>query len=168
MSWANDSSIGRVFAVAILIVSQAVSMSVSASSIALQFTASREIVETDASGRPITRLVPTDSALAGDEVVYTVTYTNTGSDSWDHVVITDPLAPEVNYLPGSVSGAFADFTVSVDGGKTFSEPDEARVVDEFGYEHPAEPRDYTHLRWLVVGTIAPGASGYVRYRARLE
>ena len=157
----------RVLALMILLVSQAVSAGVA--SISLELEVARELVEVDAVGLEVTRLVPIDSAAPGEVVVYTITYTNTGGDVAEKVTITDPLPGMVRYVAGSVSGAAdAQFAVSVNGGESFSAPDDAWVVRHDGQQRPAEPRDYTHLRWVLADPIAPGASGFVRFRTRLE
>jgi uncharacterized repeat protein (TIGR01451 family) len=158
----------RVLTLMILIASFAVSADVNASSISLRIDVAREVLEIDESGRAVRRLVPVDSGVSGEVVVYTITYTNVGSDEWDNVVITDPVASGVDYVPGSCSGSFEEFLVSVDGAKSFSTPDDALVLDVYGYERAAEPKDYTHLRWVIEESLAPGESGFVRYRARLE
>ena len=46
----------------------------------------------------------------------------------------------------------ADFTVSIDGGKTFeNEPVKRLVVDEQGkkLERLIPPSEYTHVRWIL-------------------
>ena len=159
----------RILALIILVVSQAASASVSAAGISLEIDVAREVVEVDSDGLEVTRLVPIDSAMPGEVVVYTITYTNAGSDAAENVVITDPLPTEVQYVPGSESGAAgAEFAVSVDGGESFSAPSEALVVRQDGQPRPAEPGDYTHLRWVLADPVLPGASGFLRFRTRIE
>ena len=159
----------RVLALMILVASLAASQSAVAAGISLEIDVAREVAEIDADGLEVTRLVPIDSAMPGDVVIYTITYTNTGSDVVENVVITDPLPTAVQYVPGSVSGAAgADFAVSVDGGQNFSAPTEALVVHQDAGPRPAEPGDYTHLRWVLADPISPGASGFVRFRTRIE
>ena len=159
----------RVLALMILVASLATSLSAVAAGISLEIDVAREVVEIDADGLEVSRLVPIDSAMPGDVVIYTITYTNTGSDVVENVVITDPLPTAVQYVPDSVSGAAgADFAVSVDGGQNFSAPTEALVVRQDAEPRPAKPGDYTHLRWVLADPISPGASGFVRFRTRIE
>ncbi len=159
----------RVLTLMILIVSQVTSVSAGVAAISLNLDVAREVVEIDTNGLVVTRLVPIDSAAPGEVVVYTITYTNTGSDAAANVTITDPLPTMVHYVPGSVSGAAgAEFAVSVNGGQSFSAPYDAWVLRDDGQQRPAEPGDYTHLRWVLAGPIAPGASGFVRFHTRLE
>lgn len=160
----------RILALIILVVSQAAaSVTVGAAGISLEIDVAREVVEVDTDGLEVTRLVPIDSAMPGEVVVYTITYTNAGSDAAENVVITDPLPTEVQYVPGSASGAAsAEFAVSVDGGESFSAPSEALVVRQDGQPRPAEPGDYTHLRWVLADPVLPGAGGFLRFRTRIE
>jgi uncharacterized repeat protein (TIGR01451 family) len=111
---------------------------------------------------PATRVVP------GDEVVYTLNYTNIGQEPADNVVITDPVPEHMIYTEGSASGADTVITFSVDNGSTYDLPAKLTNVGADGKERPAKGVDYTHIRWTLTKSLSPGERGHVSFRARLE
>lgn len=58
---------------------------------------------------------------------------------------------------------------SVDGGKTYGALDKLAIStqgsDGKDAPRPATAADVTHLRWTLKNSMAPGASGFVRFRA---
>src|SRR4030095_15889760 len=62
-------------------------------------------------------LVPAadSKVIPGTEVLWTVTHRNVCKDPSDKVVITNPVPEHMTLVPGSVFGAGADVTYSVDG-----------------------------------------------------
>jgi uncharacterized repeat protein (TIGR01451 family) len=111
---------------------------------------------------PVTRVVP------GDEVVYTLLYTNIGQEPADNVVITDPVPEHMIYTEGSASGADTVITFSVDNGATYDLPAKLKIVDADGKTRPAKGADYTHIRWTLTKSLTPGGKGHVSFRALLE
>ncbi|HEX6999963.1 MAG TPA: hypothetical protein VF322_17660 [Gammaproteobacteria bacterium] len=109
----------------------------------------------------------TGRPAAGDELLYTVSFENVGGAPASDVRITQPLPDGVRYVPGTAVGPGAVASYSADGGRTFGAPDEL-TVSAGGARRPAEPRDYTHIRWRLPGTLAPGARGFLRFRAVVE
>jgi uncharacterized repeat protein (TIGR01451 family) len=102
-----------------------------------------------------------NQVLPGDKLVFTTRYTNRGAEPATDFVVTNP-------LPGPVKLAKVDsFEVSVDGGKTFGALAALKATAADGTSRAAELADVTHVRWRVA-SIAPGASGEVKYFAEVR
>jgi uncharacterized repeat protein (TIGR01451 family) len=110
-------------------------------------------------------LVPIAVAAAGDEVVYTVTFVNVGTQPADSVRITNPIPSEMRYLAGTAFGPGSDVLYSVDGGLTFGAPKELLVRAGDGTPRTADAADYTHIRWVLRSPLDPRAKGFARFRA---
>ena len=122
-----------------------------------------------APGADETTLVPADRAIPGDELVYTITFTNNGAKAVDagSVVVTNPIPAELEYLPGTAFGAGTTVSFSTDGGKTFAEPNRLTAVVD-GATVAAPVTAYTTIRWTFAPALAPGASSTVSFHARLK
>ena len=109
--------------------------------------------------------------VPGDELIYTVAYTNKTAKPAEKVMVTNPVPKHTRYKDGSAAGDNADITFSVDGGKTFATPDKLTVTikDKAGKDNvrPAAGAEYTHIRWVLKQNVAPGQSGAVRFRAMI-
>jgi uncharacterized repeat protein (TIGR01451 family) len=129
-------------------------------------TVVQKIVEReDASGEVSTELVPVDVAVPGDEVVYTVTFTNVGGESAENVLITNPIPEQMRYEPGTAFGPGAAIEYSADGGLNYAQPNELRVSSNNGSQRIASADEYTHIRWELNTPLEPGAQGIARFRA---
>ena len=118
----------------------------------------RQTVE---NGQPRETLEEPTQVLPGDRLVFTTRYTNAGAEPATDFVVTNP-------LPAPVKLASVDsFEVSVDGGKTFGALAALKATGADGAPRPAELGDVTHVRWRVA-SIAPGASGEVKYFAEVR
>jgi uncharacterized repeat protein (TIGR01451 family) len=120
-------------------------------------------------GRVETRLVAAERVVPGDELRYTIAFRNAGDTPIDPgtIVITDKLPGDLEYIDGTAYGAGTQVTYSVDGGVTFGSPEALSVVRE-GVEAPAQPRDYTHIRWQFTPPLTPGEGAHVSFNARLQ
>lgn len=127
----------------------------------------KEEVSVNAAGERETRLVPAETVIPGERVVYTITFRNISEEPADSVVITNPIDESLTYVEGSAFGPGAVVEFSVDGGKTFATADQLVVVEE-GVERPGEPGDYTHVRWVMQNDLAAGAQGMARFTAVLD
>lgn len=127
----------------------------------------KEEVVVSANGKAESRLVPAETVVPGDDVIYTITFTNISDETAENVVITNPIAASLTYVQGSAFGPGTLIEFSVDGGDSFGEADKLRVAIG-GTERPAEPEDFTHVRWTMQGELVAGAQGMARFRARLN
>jgi len=113
------------------------------------------------------RLVPIDTVLPGDDVVYTITFTNTSDETAENIVITNPISGELTYVEGSAFGPGTSIEFSVDGGQSFGAASEL-TVSEDGEVRTARAEDFTHIRWVMQNELQAGAQGLARFRARLD
>ncbi|MDH4046698.1 MAG: hypothetical protein OEW68_00480 [Gammaproteobacteria bacterium] len=127
----------------------------------------KEEVVIDDNGDQKVQLVDARVVVPGDEVIYTVTFQNISDAAADNVVITNPIAADLVYVDGSAFGPGSNIVFSVDGGQTFAATNELSVTEN-GTTRPAEPRDFTHIRWQMQNEIPAGTQGVARFRARLQ
>ena len=113
------------------------------------------------------RLVPADVVVPGEKVFYTITFRNVSEESADNVVITNPIAADLIYVMGSGYGPGTEIEFSVDGGASFGKAEQLQVTED-GVTRAAEPRDFTHVRWVMQNDLAAGAQGTARFAAVLE
>ena len=116
-----------------------------------------------------TRLFEAAAVRPGEELRYTIEFTNTGTEIIDPgiVVITNPIPEAVEYLDGTAVGDDTEILFSVDGGVSFSSPERLTVVED-GARLPAAPRHYTTIRWTYGGILGPGEGGTVAFDVRLQ
>lgn len=104
-------------------------------------------------------------ASHADQLVVSVRFTNTSKQVLDGVRITSPIPADVQYVAHSASGPGSDVLFSADNGRTFGRPEELTIVAADGATRAAAATDYTHVRWVLKGPLASGATGVARYRA---
>lgn len=134
----------------------------------LQTVGLQEKVTVAKDGTKHTDIVPADHVLPGTEVIWNINYEIIGNDPVTDAVITDRIPPNMVYVAGSASGDKADITFSVDGGKTWAAPEKLQVKNADGTLRDAQPKDYADIRWILKGTLAPGAKGTVTFHAVLQ
>lgn len=127
----------------------------------------KEEVVVDDNGERRTQLVPASEVVPGDEVIYTITYTNISDETAENVVVTNPIPPDLTYVDGSAFGPGSRIEFSVDGGSTYMTAEQLTVTED-GVTRAALPADYTHIRWSMANDLAAGAQGIARFRARLN
>jgi uncharacterized repeat protein (TIGR01451 family) len=125
-------------------------------------------VTTDKSGQQHSDIVPADKVVPGTEVVWYVNYQIIGNDPVTNAVIVDPVPQNMSYVAGSAAGDNADITFSVDGGQTWGKPETLQMKNADGTLRGATPKDYTAIRWILKGKLAPGAKGTVTFHAMLQ
>ena len=128
----------------------------------------REVEEINEKGEKVIRLVPAPSAMPGEVLIFRIVYTNKGAEAAEDVQLTNPVPEHMVYVDGSAKGESATVVFSVDGGLTFNAPAALTVVDENGKARPAEPADYTHIKWLLEEPVPAGREGTVSFKARLK
>ncbi len=125
-----------------------------------------EVTVTDA-GETERKLVPADTVVPGDDVVYTITFTNVSDETAENIVITNPISQNLTYVQGSAFGPGTLIEFSVDNGQSFAAPDEL-MVGVSGEQRPAAAEDFTHVRWTMQNELQAGAQGMARFKARLN
>ncbi len=126
-----------------------------------------EEVSEGENGERQTRLVPVETVVPGDVVIYTTTIENISDEAADDIVVTSPVPEHLSYVAGSAFGPGMLIEFSVDGGVSYA-PAEELTVDEDGQSRAAKPEDYTHIRFVLQDHLAAGAQGIARFRARLN
>ncbi len=119
-------------------------------------------------GHAEVRLVPANRVVAGDPVIYTLRVTNLGSLPVTGVVVTAPIPNRMRYLADTAVGPGAKISFSVDGGRRYAAPGRLRVTGANGRPRPAQPADYTDLRWVLTDPLQSGSVAYLRYTAMLR
>ena len=121
-----------------------------------------EVVAAD--GSRSTVLQPASTVTPGDQVIYAITYRNSGARPVTDVVINNPLAATLEYI-APLSGQ--EPLVSADGAD-FKFLADLSVQGEDGSVRPAIAADVRHLRWIVREAVAAGGQDQVSFRARLK
>ena len=127
----------------------------------------KEQVIVDENGEQKVELVDAATVIPGDEVIYTVTFQNISDQAAENVVITNPIAGDLEYVEGSAFGPGSEIVFSVDGGTIFASATEL-TVEENGVARSARPGDFTHIRWQMQNDIPAGSQGIARFRAKLQ
>ncbi|MCH8896011.1 MAG: DUF11 domain-containing protein [Proteobacteria bacterium] len=164
----NNKFIAGSFVLLALFLTSSVATAQETGAIQIQTSADVEIIETDASGETVTRLEPASKVVPGDIVIYTVSFSNTGSEPAENVVITNPVPRHMEYVDGTAFGPGADISFSIDGGQSWGTPEELVVTAADGTQRPAQASDYTDIRWILRNELQPGAQGFARFRTRLQ
>jgi uncharacterized repeat protein (TIGR01451 family) len=110
------------------------------------------------------------TAKPGDEIRYTLVFTNVTAAPVKNVQFVDPIPSGLVYVLGSATAVQpARIEYSIDGGKTYSaQPMIEAVEGGQKVEKPAPRERYTHVRWTVVGSVAPGALVTAELRAQVS
>ena len=133
-------------------------------------SAQRPLVVTALNLNAKSRGSQSQAVLPGDVVQYQLRFTNQGQGDVRGVVFTNPVPAGLRYVDRSAGADRQDVAVeySTDGGKTYAAtPMVTEVVDGKRVQRPATPEQYTHVRWTVQGSIAPGATMTAEFRAEL-
>ena len=132
--------------------------------------AQRPLVVTALNLTARTRGSQSQAVMPGDVLQYQLRFTNQRQGDARGVVFTNPVPTGLRYVDGSAGADRQDVVVeySADGGKTFAAtPMVTEVVDGKRVQKPATPAQYTHVRWTVRGSVAPGATVTAEFRAEL-
>ena len=101
----------------------------------------------------LTKTVDIYSALPGDTLTYTVIYMNVGDDLAKDLLISEDIPERTTYVEDSAAGTGTTITFSHDDGTNYDTNQTAPV---------------THLRFLLTGDLAAGASGQVTFKVRVD
>lgn len=101
------------------------------------------------------------SGAPGAKLVFVMSYRNQGKGSITGFGLTDPIPSGVVF-----NGAITPGTeVSVNGGQSWGQLAALSVRSATGVVRPAQNEDVTHIRIIVRGAVAPGATGKLSFRA---
>jgi uncharacterized repeat protein (TIGR01451 family) len=127
--------------------------------------------ETEITVNNVTKRVPVDKINSGDEVIYTISYVNSGSEAATSAVLDDPIPKGTVYVNGSAFGIEADVTFSIDGGKSFKKPSlltyEITLPGGKVEKKVASPEQYTNIRWTIP-KVPAGGKGQVGFKVKVK
>ena len=106
--------------------------------------------------------------LPGDEIFFSVRFSNAGTEPAGDIVITNPVPEHMILKPLTIHGENASVILSIDNGKSFDRQEALFVVEEDGTKRPPKPEEYTHVRWSFSKEIMPGEQGSVGFSAIVE
>lgn len=132
--------------------------------IELRNVAEIEVDATGADGKPAKQRVAAQRATPGQEIFYTSSFRNVGKRPAANIAIVNPVPANTTLVGGSAWGENTEITFSADGGKTWAPVNRVRVVGADGKERPAGISEFTHVRWVYKGELAPGKQGAVGFR----
>jgi uncharacterized repeat protein (TIGR01451 family) len=109
-------------------------------------------------------------ARPGDEIRYSLVFTNTQQAAVKNVQFVDPIPQGMVYVLGSASIAQPGrVAFSIDGGKTYSAQPTVEMMENGQKVTKPAPRElYTHVRWTVTDAVAPGAQVTAELRAQVS
>lgn len=131
----------------------------------------KEVVKTDASGRPIVERKPVTAAAVGDVLVYTLRAKNNGDGPALSPRLEDPIPAGTILVLESLSAAGGALAASLDGGASWQPfpATVARTNAQGREERVAAPAEsYTHLRWVLAGPLKPGEGKEVSFKVRVR
>ncbi len=109
-------------------------------------------------------------ARPGDVIRYALVFTNVTAGPVKNIQFVDPIPKGMIYVPGSAAADHpARIEYSIDGGKSYSAQPTIQVVeDSRKVEKPAPRQMYTHVRWTVLGSLAPQARVMAEFRTQVS
>lgn len=133
------------------------------SPVSLKSTVETERMVRQADGQMLPKRSLVKSAVPGEEVIVTNTFSNISTKPAGDLVLTNPIASDLRLKKAWGEGAA--ITYSVDGGKSYDAPEQLKVQGKDGKARAALVDDYTHVRWVMQGSLAAGASTAVGFNA---
>ena len=129
--------------------------------------AQKEISLVDDQGNETTSLTDLGIVVPGDTILYTSTFTNQGNEMISDIAVDNPVPENTVYLGFSARGDNTEVSFSVDDGVNYALPAELQMIGENGEQRTALPEEYTNIRWIYSGELAPGQSGSVSFKVRI-
>jgi uncharacterized repeat protein (TIGR01451 family) len=139
-----------------------------ADGITLKTEAFRDVVVAGKDGKQEKQRVALKKATPGQEVIYVITYRNTGTKPAENVVVNNPVPKGLVFQPGSAQGEGTRIEVSVDGGNTFGPLESLKASDGKAGVRAARADDVTNVRWTLLSAVKAGQEGSVTYKAVLK
>lgn len=119
-------------------------------------------------GREIVKLVPADRLVPGDRVIYTLEVRNQSAARLDSPIVTRRVPEHMQYVADSAVGPAAMVSYSVDGGRSYSRPEDLTITNSDGSVRAAVAADYTHIRWRLNNPLQSNSVAFVRFRALVK
>jgi uncharacterized repeat protein (TIGR01451 family) len=116
-------------------------------------------------GAPLAKLQTAERIVPGDVLIYTVEVRNAGRYAAESAVVVQPIPNHMMYVADSAVGPGVDVDYSVDGGRTFGQPEDLKLA---GAAKRAGAADYTHIRWRLRNRLKPNSTAYLRFRAQVK
>lgn len=132
--------------------------------VAISIKAQKEVTVT-VKGKQVKKKIAAKGVQPGDEVIYTLSYVNSGSEAAKDVLITDPIPVGTTYIPGSASET-GELTFSIDKGKSFKKPT-LLIYEVNGEKKVASPDEYTDIRWTLP-SVEAGGKGSVNFKVKVK
>ena len=138
-----------------------------ASCVVLKTEGQKEEIYTDAQGKQAKRLVAPAKVIPGDEVIWTITATNTCDKPADRIVVNNNVPEHMVYVADSAFGPGTDIAYSLNG-RDFAKANELTVREADGKTRPARADEIKSVRWTFAKAFEPKSTGFVRYRAKVK
>lgn len=137
--------------------------------IAITIKAEKEVTVT-VKGKQVKKKIAAKGVQPGEEIIYTLSYVNSGTEAATDVIISDPIPAGTAFIPGSATEV-GDLTFSIDKGKSFKKPTlltyEVKSGDGKIQKRVASPEDYTDIRWTLP-SVPAGGKGSVNFRVKVK
>lgn len=140
-----------------------------APNVAITIKAEKEVTVT-VKGKQVKKRIAAKGVQPGDEIIYTLNYVNSGTETAKDVVISDPIPEGTSYIPGSASEG-GELVFSIDKGKSYKKPTlltfEVKGGDGKPQKKVASPDEYTDIRWTIK-EIPKGNKGSVSFKVKVK
>ncbi len=127
----------------------------------------KEVIVKDSAGTPRIERIAAETVAPGEEVIYSLRFTNDAAEPAEAIVLVMPVPDEISYVEGSVTGGDAKVAFSADGGQTYVARGRLTVV-EAGRERPAKSDEITHIKWTLSAALDADESGEIAFRGVLK
>lgn len=138
--------------------------------VTLNMTAEKEVT-VEENGKMVQKRVVAETVEPGDEVIYTLSYSNAGDEVAKNVKMNNKIPENTSYLIDSAWGENSAIQFSIDAGKTFKDPSVLvyEITDGDGkkIKRKVTPDKYTDILW-VVKEIPAGKSGTVGFKIKVN
>jgi len=142
--------------------------SVSVSALTAEQIVEKEVTVQMPDGTEITSRQAAEDVVPGERIVYTLNFTNDEAKPASNLVLTMPVPQAIKYMDGSATDVGAQVVYSADGGKSFANRSAVQIADIDGTYRRASSNEITHIRWTVLGPVAPGDGGALSFKGVLK
>lgn len=136
----------------------------------LTLTSARAVLNSEG-GAQVSGELPGDEAMAGDIVIYRIAYTNVGDSPAVNPSLTGIIPEGTVIRPSESRPQSATITYSADGAKTyhaFPLTEDRTTANGVTVSRSVPLMNYTHVRFKLSESVAPGQSGQVEFRVRVQ